>query len=78
MASQAKQIEALNSGIKGLKHSLDEAKTENTKLLRENQDLKNQLRDALFAAEERLKIISTLPDLNKYCEVKTFQSKVNT
>lgn len=78
MLSQTKQIEALTKAIEELKLAFAEKEYQANSLLRENQDLQNQLRDMTKTAEERLKIISTLPDLNSYCEIKSFESKVRT
>lgn len=78
MLSQSKQIEALTKTIEELKIAFAEKEYQANNLLRENQDLQNQLRDMTKTAEERLKIISTLPDLNNYCEIKAFESKVRT
>lgn len=78
MASQSKQIESLNNRVKGLERGLEEKNQQINQLLKENQDLQNRLRDALFAAEERLKIISSLPNLNRGFHIKTLESKVRT
>ena len=66
----------LEHRIKVLELELIQKNVEFYALEKENQDLHNQLRDAIFTAEERLGIIKTLPDLNNYCEVRNFKSKL--
>ncbi len=76
--SQSKKIEALERQIEVMVKRIEELEKANITLLGDNQNLQNLLRVANNTCEEQLQIIKSLPDLNKYCELKHFDSKVRT
>jgi len=78
LQSQSKKIEALEKNIAGLLKRVEELEKANITLMGDNQDLQNLLRVANNTCEERLQIIKSMPNLDNYCELKHFTSKVST